>query len=108
MFKKRPLFMKDKAWYYKTKLCGKDTFQLTELGKSIPEVLKSYMEYYHIKKEALFEYASDYNLDTEFQLWGKEKISTKLKNKGATDSEVEEAVDLFLNIDEIIKKEEDE
>ena len=108
MFKKRPFFMKNKAWYYKTKLGGKDTFQLTELGKSIPEVLKSYMEYYDIKQAALFEYASDYNLDTEFKLWGKEKISAKLKKKGATESEIKEAVDLFLNIDEIIAKEDDD
>ncbi|MDE7159050.1 MAG: hypothetical protein K2N74_05690 [Clostridiales bacterium] len=100
--------MKNKEWYYKTKLGGKDTFQLTEKGKSIPEVLKSYLEYYNIKQEDLFQYASDYNLDTEFQLWAKERISTKLKNKGATESEIQEAVDLFLNIDDMIKKEDDE
>lgn len=108
MFKKRPFFMKNKAWYYKTKLGGKDTFQLTDLGKSIPEVLKSYMEYYGIKQEALFEYASDYNLDTEFKLWATDKISTKLKKKGATYEEVKEAVDLFVNIDEIVAKDDDE
>ena len=108
MFKKRPLFMKDKAWYYKTKLGGKDTYNLTEIGKSIPEVLKSYMEYYHIKQEALFDYASDYNLDTEFKLWATDKISAKLKEKGATDSEIKEAVDLFVNIDDIANKEDEE
>ena len=108
MFKKRPLFMKDKAWYYKTELCGKDTYNLTELGKSIPEVLKSYMEYYDIKQEALFDYASDYNLDTEFQLWATDKISAKLKKEGASESEIKEAVDLFVNIDDIIKNEDDE
>lgn len=39
-----PYFMTNEAWYYHDDKEWK--YKLTELGKSIPEVVKSYEEYY--------------------------------------------------------------
>lgn len=67
MIKKRPYFMKNKTWYYKTELGGKVTFKLTELGISIPKVMKSYMEYYEFRR----------NIYLNIQLIIIEKVSLK-------------------------------
>lgn len=96
--------MKNKEWYYKTKLGNTESFKLTKLGMSIPKVLKSYLEYYHIKQEDIFDYATDFDVKTEFDMWAEDGISKRMKASGADDSEIKEAVDLFLNIDEIKKK----
>ena len=68
MFKRRPYFLKNKEWYYKTKLGNTESFKLTKLGMSIPKVLKSYLEYYHIKQEGIFDYATDFDVKTEFDM----------------------------------------
>lgn len=96
--------MKNKTWYYKTELGGKVTFKLTELGISIPEVMKSYMEYYGILQEYLFKYSTDYSSESEFKKYSAEKIKVKMKSAGATDSEIKEAVDEFLNSDSLIEE----
>lgn len=96
--------MKSKTWYYKTELGGKVTFKLTELGISIPKVMKSYMEYYGIPQEYLFKYSTDCNSESEFKTYPVEKIKAKMKSAGATDSEIEEAVDEFLNFDSLIEE----
>ncbi len=74
---KKPYFMKNKDWFYKTKLADTDTFNLTEIGKSIPEVFKSYKEYYNIKDEDLYEYGSD--LESEFKIWSTKTIRKKMQ-----------------------------
>ncbi|MDE6550126.1 MAG: hypothetical protein K2M44_01325 [Clostridia bacterium] len=98
-------FMKNKDWYYKTELGGKATFKLTKLGMSIPEAVKSYMEYYDIPKEYLFNYAKDYSVDTESRKSITESIKKKMKSSGATDNEINEAVNELLNIDKLVSNE---
>lgn len=44
MIAEEPYFMKNKEWYYHDKKEWK--YKLTEEGKKIPEVVKSYKEYY--------------------------------------------------------------
>lgn len=44
MIAEKPYFMKNKEWYYHDKKEWK--YKLTEEGKKIPEVVKSYKEYY--------------------------------------------------------------
>ena len=103
MFGKRPYFLKNKDWYHKTKLGDTDTFKLTRLGMSIPKVLKSYLDYYRIKQEDVFDYATDFDVKTEFDMWAKDGISKRMKASGAADSEINEAVDLYTNIEDIVK-----
>ncbi len=55
IFKKKPYFLKNKDWYFIEKdVLGYDTYSITKLGKSIPEVYKSYLEFYNIKSEDIF------------------------------------------------------
>ncbi len=75
--KKCPYFMKNKDWYNKNKLEGKTNFDLTKLGWAVPEVVKSYMEYYGIPREYIFKYATDYSLETEFRMQTADSIAKK-------------------------------
>ena len=106
--KKCPYFMKNKDWYNKNKLEGKTNFDLTKLGWAVPEVVKSYMEYYGIPREYIFKYATDYSLETEFRMQTADSIAKKMKARGSTDPKIDAAVCEFLNIDKFIAKEDKE
>lgn len=106
MFRKRPYFLKKKEWYVKTELAGTETYKLTEEGWRDQKAVQSYLDYYHIKREDIFEYTSDYDTEKNFQNWGAAKISEKLKQKGASRAEIEETVDLFVNIEKYTDGEE--
>ena len=99
--------MKNKKLYCKTELAGNETFKLTKEGMSIPKVFESYLKYFNIKKENVFEYSGDCDIDTEFNVWASKTISEKMKEKGATDVEIKETTELFLNIDEMRAVEKD-
>ena len=49
---------------------------------SIPKVFESYLKYFNIKKENVFEYSGDCDIDTEFNVWASKTISEKMKEKG--------------------------
>lgn len=106
--KNRPYFLENKDWFFITKRNDFYTFELTELGQKNPKVMENYMDFYNIKKENIFNYAADCNLNTEFKHWSKESITKSMKKDGATDKEIKEAIDLWLNIDEIMAKEKDD
>lgn len=99
MFRKRPYFLKKKEWYVKTELAGRETYRLTEEGWRDQKAVQSYLEYYGIKREDIFQYTSDYDRERNFKNWGAAKIREKMKEKGAENAEIEEAVNLFVNIE---------
>lgn len=53
----------------------------------------------------VFDYKANYNIKTEFELKSKDSITKKMKKDGATDKEIKDTIDLWLNIEEIMAKE---
>lgn len=106
--KNRPYFLENDEWFCISKLNEYYIFNLTKLGKENPKVMKSYMDFYNMKHKDVFDYKAHYNIKTEFELKSKDSITIKMKKDGATDKEIKEAIDLWLNIDEIMAKEKDD
>ncbi len=103
--KNRPYFLENGEWSCISKLKEYYIFNLTKLGKENPKVMKSYMDFYNIQHKDVFDYKSNYNIKTEFELKSKDSITIKMKKYGATDKEIKEAIDLWININEIMAKE---
>ncbi len=89
MLKSRPYFMKNKDWYVEiptSRFTVKR--ELTELGKSIPEVKKSYEEYMEEKKH--------YDPDPYFTYMALKDAEKSLredyKKQGLLDEEIEKKV----------------
>ena len=106
MFKKRPYFMKNKSWFNKIKLKGhKEVYELTELGKSIPEVFKSHLEFYNHKMEDIFSCGGT-DVNSEFVLSTTKKMKKDLKQKGLSEDEIEKNIYDFIHIEETMSNEE--
>lgn len=102
--KNRPYFLENDEWFCISKLNEYYIFNLTKLGKENPNVMKSYMDFYNMKHKDVFDYKAHYNIKTEFELSSKESIAKIMKENGATDKEIKEAIDLWIKIDEIMAK----
>ncbi|MBQ7797490.1 MAG: hypothetical protein IJ371_00010 [Clostridia bacterium] len=95
-----PYYMENEDWYYSVpdKECPwlqKD--YLTELGKSIPEVVKSYEDY---QKQRI---SNNYNLQstTDDLLQGAiEVIRERGKKAGKTDEEIEKEIEELLKLED--------
>lgn len=106
IFKKNPYFLKNKDWYFIEKdVLGYDTYSITKLGKSIPEVYKSYLEFYNIKSEDIFLNGGT-DVNSEFELKITNKIRNDLKAKGFSEREIEKYIYEFLHIEEIMSTKE--
>lgn len=98
--------MKNKDWYYKIKLKGhKEVYELTELGKPIPEVFKSHLEFYNHKMEDIFPYGGT-DVHSEFVLLTTKKMKKNLKEKGFSEDEIEKNIYDFIHIEETMTNEE--
>ncbi len=67
--------------------------------------MKSYMDFCNMQHKDVFDYKANYNIKTEFELKSKDSITKKMKKDGATDKEIKDTIDLWLNIEEIMAKE---
>lgn len=102
IFKKRPYFLKNKDWYYIEKdVIGYDVYSITELGKSIPEVYKSYLEFYNIKTEDIFPNGGT-DVNSEFVLYATKRIRKNLKEKGYLEKDIDKYIYEFVHIEDLM------
>lgn len=82
MLKPRPYFMENKDWY---KIIEIGHWELTELGKSIPEVVKSFEEFF--KDDDPFpDFSRQILKDAE------NSLREDYKKQGLTDVEIEQKI----------------
>lgn len=91
MLLKQPYFMENKDWFYfikdpKKAVAGK--YHLTELGKSIPEVVKSHEEYYKILETVSDDPGFEYDTLKELEA----ELIEECKRDGMSEEEIKKAI----------------
>ena len=89
-----PYYMTNKDWYYSVQISKfKSRDYLTDLGKSIPEVVKSYEEYQNEINNAI---ADPYHVYLMMQDLEKKKRE-ELKKQGLSEEEIEKKIEEWRN-----------
>lgn len=89
MLQTRPYFMKNKDWYVEIPTSRFTVkWELTELGKSIPEVKKSYEEYMEAEKH----YTPDPYFSYRIMQDAEKSLREDYKKQGLTDQEIEKKI----------------
>ncbi len=83
---------------------GYDIYSITKLGKSIPKVYKSYLDFYNIKPEDIFPNGGT-DVNSEFELRTTKKMRKDLKEKGYSDEKIEKWIYEFIHIEDILSDE---